>query len=81
MQTSLVDDVLFATIWLGIFLSVASMVVSVLNGRTSQRAHQKATLNIRALYERISRKTPLTSRRFVSIARPGRSDRRRPPSS
>jgi len=77
METSAADDVLIALIWIGLFMSVASMLISVLNGRTSQRAHLKATLKLRDLYERTYRKTPFTSRRFASIARPGKADRRR----
>jgi hypothetical protein len=52
------------------------MVVSVLNGRTSQRAQIKATLNLRELYDRTYRKTPFKGLRFVSVPRPGKTDRR-----
>jgi hypothetical protein len=79
MQTSAVDDVLIALIWIGLSMSVVSLLISVLNGRTSQRAHLKATSNLRDLYERTYRKTPFVSRRFVTIARPGKTDRRRAP--
>jgi hypothetical protein len=77
MQSSAVDDVLIALIWVGILMSVANLLISLLNGRTSQMAHLKATSNLRDLYERTYRKTPFASRRFVSIARPGKTDRRR----
>jgi hypothetical protein len=80
MQIASIDDVLIATIMVGVFLSLANLAVSVLNGRTSQMAHVKATSNLRELYERTYRKTPLISRRLISIARPGKTDRRHPPS-
>jgi hypothetical protein len=80
MQATSIDDMLMVTIMVGVFLSLANLAISFLNGRTSQMAHVKATLNLRELYERTYRKTPLISRRFISIARPGKTDRRRPPS-
>jgi hypothetical protein len=36
----------------------------------------KAASNLRELYERTYKKTPFISRRFVSIARPGKLERR-----
>jgi hypothetical protein len=71
-----VDDLLSVTILVGLILSVANLIISVLNGRTSQRAHLKAASNLRELYERTYKKTPFISRRFVSIARPGKLERR-----
>jgi hypothetical protein len=80
MQPSSIDDVLIATILIGLLLSIANMVISVLNGRTSHRAHSKAASNLRVLYERTYLRTPFKSRRFVSIVRPGKLERRRTPS-
>jgi hypothetical protein len=80
MQPSTVDDLLTATVLIGIFLSVANLVVSVLNGRSSQMAQLKATSDLRGLYERTYRRTPFKSRRFVAMTRPGKNDRRDPPS-
>jgi hypothetical protein len=79
MQPSSIDDVLIATILIGLLLSVGNLVISVLNGRTSHRAHTKAASNLRVLYERTYLRTPFKSRRFVSIVRPGKIERRRAP--
>jgi hypothetical protein len=79
MQASSVDDLMIATILVGLLLSVANLFVSVLNGRSSQKAQIKATSNLRELYERTYRRTPFKSRRFVSMARPGRTERRAAP--
>jgi hypothetical protein len=77
MQSATVDYVLTATVMIGLFLSVANLVVSVLNGRSTQIAQIKATSDMRVLYERAYRRAPLISRRLASIARPGKTERRR----
>ena len=79
MQSSTVDYLLIATVLIGLGLSVANLVVSVMNGRTTQRAQLKATSDMRGLYERTYRRTPFITRRLVSIARPGKAERRSPP--
>jgi hypothetical protein len=79
MQSATVDYVLTATVMVGLFLSVANLVVSVLNGRSTQLAQIKATSDMRVLYERAYRRAPLISRRLASIARPGKTERRRVP--
>jgi hypothetical protein len=76
MQSATVDYVLTATVLIGLLLSVANLVVSVINGRSSQMAQLKATSNLRGLYERTYRRAPLISRRLVSVARPGKIERR-----
>jgi hypothetical protein len=80
MQPSTIDDLLTVTVLMGIFLSVANLVVSVVNGRSSQMAQLKATSDLRSLYERTYRRTPFISRRFAAITRPGKIERRGPPS-
>jgi hypothetical protein len=79
MQSSTVDDFLTITVLLGIFLSVANIVISVVNGRSSQMAQLKASSDLRGLYERTYLRTPFKSRRFAVITRPGKVDRRRAP--
>jgi hypothetical protein len=76
MQPSSINDVLVATILVGILLSIAALIIAVFNGRTSHRAEVKATSHLRELYERTYLKTPFISRRLISIARPGRIERR-----
>jgi hypothetical protein len=68
--------VLLTTILIGMILSLAALVVAVINGRSSHKAQVKATLNLRELYERTYRKTPFISRRFISISRPDKVERR-----
>jgi hypothetical protein len=79
MQSATVDYVLTATVLVGLFLSLANLVVSVLNGRSTQMAQLKATSDMRVLYERTFRRAPLISRRSASIARPGKTERRSVP--
>jgi hypothetical protein len=76
MQTSNINDVLLTTILIGMILSLAALVVAVINGRSSHKAQVKATLNLRELYDRTYRKTPFISRRFISISRPDKVERR-----
>jgi hypothetical protein len=70
-----VDTLLIITILFGILLSVANLVVAVVNGRTRQMAEIEARANIRELYQRTYKKT----RRLVSIARIGKVERRAAP--
>ena len=72
---STVDTSLIITILFGVLLSVANLVVAVVNGRTSQMAEIRASANIRELYQRTYKKT----RRLVSIARIGKAERRAAP--
>jgi hypothetical protein len=81
MQTSNINDVLLGCILVGMLMSIATLIVAVVNGRSSHRAQAKATSNLRELYERTYRKTPFKSRRFISIARPGKVERRVAPSA
>jgi regulator of extracellular matrix RemA (YlzA/DUF370 family) len=76
VQSTNVDTLLLITILFGVFLSVANLVVAVVNGRTSQMAEIKASANLRELYQRTYKKT----RRLVSIARTGKAERRAAPS-
>lgn len=64
------------TIFAGIALSVINLILALVNGRSSRMAEIKSTAGIRELYHR----TYERGRRLVSIARPGKSERRRVPS-
>jgi hypothetical protein len=67
-----VDSLLIITIFAGIALSVANLILALVNGRTRRMAEIRATAGIRELYQR----TYQRGRRLVSIARPAKSERR-----
>jgi hypothetical protein len=56
----------------GLVLSVANLVLALVNGRSSRMAEIKAMAGLRELYQRTYKR----GRRLVSIARPGKSERR-----
>jgi hypothetical protein len=74
VQSTNVDTLLLATILFGFLMSVANLVVTLVNGRSSQMAEIKASANMRELYQR-----PYKRRRLVSIPRIGKAERRSAP--
>ncbi len=74
MQPNTIDSVLMIVILAGIVLSIANLVLAVVNGQSSRMAEVKASAGIRELYQR----TYLRGRRLVSINRTGKLERRKP---
>jgi hypothetical protein len=70
-----VDSILMITILAGIVLSVVNLILAIINGRSDRMAELKATAGIREIYQRTYKR----GRRLVSIARPGKSERRDAP--
>jgi hypothetical protein len=70
VQSTTVDTLLLATILVGVALSVANLIVALVNGRSSQMAEVTANANMRELYQRTFTRT----RRRV-----GKSERRAAP--
>ncbi len=69
------DSLLMITILAGLVLSVANLIVALVNGRASRSAAVKQAAGIREMYQR----TYQRGRRLVSIARIGKAERRRQP--
>jgi hypothetical protein len=75
MQANNLDSILMIVILAGIVLSIANLIVAVVNGRSSRMAEVKATAGFKDLYQR----TYQRGRRLVSITRPGKGERRKAP--
>jgi hypothetical protein len=75
LRVHFTDYLLISTILFGILLSVANLIIAVVNGRFSQMAEIKASANVRELYERSYKRT----RRLVSMPWIGKPERRTPP--
>jgi hypothetical protein len=74
MPQNSVDSLLMITIVAGIVLSVANLILALVNGQASRVAAVKHAAGIREMYQR----TYQRGRRLVSIARSGKSERRAP---
>ena len=75
MQSTNVDTVLLVTILVGVLLSVANLIVALVNGRSSQMAEITANANMRELYQRTFKRT---RRRGLAVGF-GKNERRAPP--
>jgi hypothetical protein len=77
MPQNSVDSLLMITIVAGIVLSVANLILALVNGQASRVAAVKQAAGIREMYQR----TYQRGRRLVSIARSGKTERRRQPTN